>query len=340
MVEINKKIAVIGSAHPHVLQIASLARQAGFEIVGLYDEDQERCAVSAESLGTPAFADIDSLLSPKPGVALVGAVPNLRAELAARCAHAGVDALVDKPLALNLEDLADLKAVVARTGRRILVYYPYRGHPYLRAAKTAITGQRIGDLVCVETTGPHCLGVHDRPDWHWRRACNGDILLDIAAHGFDICHWFAQADVVDVNARMGNFASPAHPEFRDFGHATLRFRNGVIGKIESDWLVPSGAAGVVETRFSFQGTRGRIDLRIGGTCSGTIRSAAGLETLTPEPGSMDSWTIDLLHAMCAGKPCDISQDSGWRASESALQASAAARLEESLLQYNAPKGKS
>lgn len=334
----NREIAVIGSAHPHVLQIASIAKEAGFEIVGLYDDDAKRCTANAASLNTTAFAELDSLLRLKPAVALVGAVPSSRALLAAKCARAGIDALVDKPLALNPEDLAQLQAVVAATRRRILAYYPYRGHPSLRAAKNAIENGRIGNLVCVETTGPHGLGVHERPDWHWSRAGNGDIFLDIGAHGFDICHWFAEAEVLDVNARMGNFAAGAHPEFRDYGISTLRFENGVIGKVEVDWLIPAGGAAPAETRFGFQAIRGRIDLWLGAECSGTITTAAGITPLTPEPGSMGLWTLNLLHALCAGTPCDISQEAVWRTSETSLRASAAARAEELLLKPITAKG--
>jgi len=323
----NRTIAVFGSAHPHVLQVASLAQQAGFEVVGLYDNDKSRRDENAGQLKVQAFENADALLGLKPSVALVGSVPGDRAAMASQCARAGVNVLVDKPLALNVEALNELKRIVAATGRRVIVYYPYRGHPYLRAARAAIARGDIGELVCVETTGPHCIGVHDRPAWHWERHNNGDLLIDIAAHGFDICHWFVDGQVVDVNARMGNFNAKAHPDFRDFGICTLRFSNGVIAKVEADWLVPS-AGGTAETRFGFQGTRGRIDIRLASDTSATIRNDKGVLALSPATGSMDDWTIGLLTALCSGDACDIDQDAVWRASETSLRASAAALAEE------------
>ena len=130
---------------------------------------------------------------------------------------------------------------------------------------------------------------------------------------------------------MGNFNATAHPEFRDFGTSTLRFTNGVIGKVEVDWLVPPEAAAFAETRFSFQATRGRIDLRLGRDCSGSILDVSGVHPLIPESGSIDAWTVDLLDRMCSGEPTDISQASVWQTSETSLRVSAAAWTEERTL---------
>lgn len=323
-------IAVVGAAHPHVLHLASLTEKIeGAKLVGLFDENPARRAEAARGLKTPAFDNAAELLAQKPDLVLIGAIPSLRAGLAEQSLAAGCNTLIDKPLALDRMSLERVKAAQRKSGKPAIVFYPVRGLPLVAAAKQAVQSGRIGRLVRILASGPHWLkSMHPRPDWHWKRATNGDLLLDIGSHYFDLCCWLTGSAPIDIAARMGNYSVPEHPEFRDFGCSDMRFADGTLAYIDVDWLVVPNASTSADTRIWIQGTKGKIDLFMGQQSSGQVWTDSYFEPLPPAQTTLEQWTLQLMSDVMRGQPCAIGQEDVWRASEVSLSASAAARAEE------------
>lgn len=323
-------IAVLGAAHPHVIHLASEARKIECAtLIGIYDDDPDVRASVASELDMPAFDRLADLLALRPDLVLIGAVPSQRVELAERAMAGGASALIDKPLALDRESLDRLRAAQERYRRPAIAFYPLRGHPLIVAAKRAVDDGRVGRLVRILGSGPHRLASMDpRPDWHWKRSANGDVLIDIGSHYFDLCCWLTGQEPSDLTARFGNFANPEHPEFRDFGCAQMRFPDGTLAYVEVDWLIGREASTSADARIWIQGTRGKIDLHFGPTSTGRIWTGGYFEPLSPAEPSSEQWTIDLMRNLLLNRPHAIPQEEVWRASEVSLRASEAARAEE------------
>lgn len=321
------KAVILGTAHPHIFGIAASAKKvAGLELAGVYDEDATRRAASAQKLGVPAIDTLEQALSLGAKVALIGAVPSGRAALAAAASRAGAAVLVDKPLAVTFDALEKVKQAVASGGKPVIVYYPYRGHAQVLAARAALKAGRIGKLVRVFSSGPHKLNAPNRPDWHWSRQHNGSLLIDIGSHHVDLCCWLAEGDPNYIAAVQGNFSQPGHPEFRDFGQAQLRFPNGVLAHVEVDWLNPVSMKYFGDTRVWLQGTEGKIELRMGDEVSATIwtPTAAAQPLDVSAYQSVDHWDEQLIRDLMEGNPTSITQDEVWRASKVTLLADASA----------------
>ena len=313
-------IAVLGTAHPHVVQVAQeIHGIPGAKLIGVYDEDPARLKESAGQLKTPAFSDLDKLLVLRPKVALVGAVPCDRAMLAERALRAGTSVLVDKPLALSDDHLEKVKRAARETGKRAMVLYPYRGHPLVRAARRALMEGRIGKLVRVFAAGPHKVNASIRPAWFWHPDQNGGIFEDIGSHHIDICCWMANQSPTWVSAIEGNFDQPNHPQFRDFGQALMRFDSGVMAHVEVDWLNPTSMRNFGDTRFWLLGTKGKIELRLGDENYGHIWTdkVAG-EVLAGEGPDMGQWTNQLIENLLNDRPVEIEQEEIWRTSAATL----------------------
>lgn len=319
-------IAVLGTAHPHVMQVALEAHHVpGAKLIGVYDEDSARRKAAAEQLNVSAFSDLQALLALKPKLALVGSVPNDRAKLTEKALRGGAAVLVDKPLALNHDDLAMVRRAAEETGRRVIVLYPYRGHPLTRAARRAVMEGRIGKLVRIFAAGPHKVNASIRSDWFWHPRTNGGIFVDIGSHHVDFCCWISGQSPTWVSAREGNFAQPNHPDFRDFGHALLRFESGALAHVEVDWLNPVSMKNFGDTRFWIAGTTGKIEVRLGDEVSGQIwTDKAAAEPLAGEGPDMGVWTNQLVENLLADRPVEIAQDEVWRTSAATLMVQKAA----------------
>ena len=321
----SAKVVVLGTDHPHVFGMANTVQHArGAELAGVYAMDAAQRAEAAEKLGVPALETVEDALAHKPTLVLIGAVPAHRAELARQAMEAGANALVDKPLALYEEDLPSLRETAQRTGRRTIVFYPYRGDGYVLAAKKLLEEGRIGKLVRVFAAGPHKLRPETRPAWHWTRAGNGGALIDLGSHHADFCCWIAGEAPHWLSATHDNFSQPAHVEFQDFAQAQLRFPSGVLGHLEVDWLNPASMQHFGDTRFWLQGTAGKIELRLGDEKSAYLWTddIAG-EPIAPDPAG-EGWDERLIADLAFDRPCAVEQEDVWRTSEVTLRAFASA----------------
>jgi len=110
--------------------------------------------------------------------------------------------------------------------------------------------------------GPHRLSKPSRPAWFWERAKYGGILCDIGSHQFEqFLHYSVATDATVANAAVGNFANADHPEFEDFGEASLVGDNGTSNYIRVDWFTPDGLRTWGDGRTVILGTKGYIELR-------------------------------------------------------------------------------
>ena len=316
------KAVLLGAAHSIAFKMSRAAHSSSrVELVGVYDENTVLRDAASEGLEVPGFRSLDEALGTGPSVALVGSVPAQRAELARRALEAGAAVLIDNPSVLTHEALDGLMTAVERSGRSVVTYQPARGEPLMLAARSAFDAGRIGDLVRVFANGPHKISVGKRKAWHWTRAGNGGILIDIGGHGFDTCCWFADADPETISAVHANTCWPRHPEFQDFGQARIRFSNGVLANIEVDWLTADSMKTYGDARLWLQGTKGKIEVTMGDQVSAKIWTdeAAGADLDLPTSKG-DAWTVHLIEDLAAGHDCAILQHEVWRPARAALLA--------------------
>ncbi len=211
----------------------------------------------------PRVSDCDDLLlDPDIDLILTAAVPSERAALAIRAMENGKDVMVDKPGCTTLEQLADIRACVARTGRIWSVDFSERFEvPAVAKAAELVQGGAIGRVVQTVGLGPHRLNRPTRPDWFFRRESYGGILCDIGSHQIDQFLFFTQSDDAEiVSSTVGNFANPEDPGLEDFGEIVLRGENG-HGYIRVDWYTPDALPNWGDGRLTILGTEGYIELR-------------------------------------------------------------------------------
>mgnify|MGYP006313207763 FL=1 len=112
----------------------------------------------------------------------------------------GANALSEKPLVLWPEEIARLKELEARTGRRVYTVLQLRVHPSLLALKERL-GQEKGakDVVLTYVTGR---GKWYGKSWKVDEAKSGGLATNISMHFFDLLAWlFGRALHGEVHAR-------------------------------------------------------------------------------------------------------------------------------------------
>jgi predicted dehydrogenase len=152
---------------------------------------------------------------------------------------------------------------VSETGRIFAVYYAERLHSEaaVRAGQLVRDGA-IGRVVQVIGLGPHRLNASSRPAWFWDPQQYGGILVDIGSHQIEqFLHYSGARAARVLHSKVANYQCKEHPDFQDFGDATLAADNGATFYFRVDWFTPAGLGAWGDGRTIILGTEGYLELR-------------------------------------------------------------------------------
>ncbi|WP_431915653.1 Gfo/Idh/MocA family protein [Micromonospora wenchangensis] len=153
------------------------------ELVGVWGRNPDRTAALAARHGVPAFDDVDALLDACDAVA-VALPPDVQAGIAVRAATAGRHLLLDKPLALSLDEADRVVAAARSAGVASVVFFTQRFHPNVDGFLTATAAAggwqhaRVTQFASIYAAGSPYGGSR------WRREQGA--LWDIGPHALSI----------------------------------------------------------------------------------------------------------------------------------------------------------
>ena len=202
----------IGNMGWHHARVLSLIKDA--ELVGVADPDQARGSLATEQFGCRWFASYEAMLPEVDAVCI--AVPTLlhhRVGLA--CLEAGVDVLIEKPIAASQEEAADLIRAAEAAGRLLQVGHIERFNPAFRELVKVTANEEVVVLEARRHS--------PNPD----RANDVSVVLDLMIHDIDLVLELAGAPVVRLAAAGGRSADGPI----DYVNATLGFANGVVASL-------------------------------------------------------------------------------------------------------------
>jgi|SRR3954466_3112837 predicted dehydrogenase len=258
------RFAVIGINHNHIFGQVDALLNAGAEFVSFFAPEDELALPFADRYPQARrVSDKRRILEDK-GIALVvsAGINSDRAPLGVEVMLHGKDYMTDKPGATSLEQLADIRAVQAETGRIYSICYSehFQTRSTVKAGELIQAGA-IGQVINTVGLGPHRLNAPSRPAWFFDRARTGGILTDIASHQFEQFLFFTGAtDARVLSATVANRANRQYPGLQDFGDATLQAAEAT-GYIRVDWFTPDGLPTWGDGRIVILGTEGTIELR-------------------------------------------------------------------------------
>ncbi|KAH8891144.1 oxidoreductase domain-containing protein [Thozetella sp. PMI_491] len=258
------RFSVIGINHDHIYGQVDCLMNAGAEFAGYYAaEDDLSDEFSRKYPGVPRVEDADALLGDSSIHLIVSAaVPDNRARIAISAMKAGKDAMVDKPGAVTLEELQEVRRIQAETGRIFSILYSehFENRATVKAGELVASGA-IGKVVSIAGFGPHRLRAATRAEWFFQRERYGGILVDIASHQCEQFLFFTGSESAEIlSATVANRAHKDQPGLQDVGNIHLATAEAT-GYIQVDWFTPNGLPSWGDGRLFITGTDGTIELR-------------------------------------------------------------------------------
>lgn len=196
------------------------------ELVAICEVDEGTRHRLAQQYGLQAsFEHYQDLVAHDAVDAVLVATPTqFHAQVGVAALEAGKHVLIEKPLALGLDEIDEMEAAAKRSKKTAMVAMNSRWHRLSRAARDIITSGAIGTpgLLRSAFTDDYRL-VNEPQPWMLQHHNAGCILVEQAVHHFDLWQFLLGCDVVDIYARM---KSPSTASERAAVTATME--NGVI----------------------------------------------------------------------------------------------------------------
>ena len=178
-------------------------------LVGVYDSDSIRGAKVASELGTAACESLDALLARVEAVTV--AVPtSAHAEVGIRALERGVPVLMEKPLAVTVEEADRLIAAARRKRVQLQVGHIERYNRALRAAEQYLDGPRYIESLRLASFQP--------------RGTDVAVVLDLMIHDLDLVLHLTGSEATEVRASGLPVLSP----HLDIANARVEFANGAV----------------------------------------------------------------------------------------------------------------
>jgi predicted dehydrogenase len=205
--------------------LPALGRVPGAAVVAVVDRDPARAARVADKFAiTQRFSDVRALLDAgPPDIVGVLTPPGDHAHVALAALDAGCYVLVEKPVALSLDDADALVAAERRHPGRAVMGLHMRWHRLIQRADAAIRAGAVGTPESIRGVWSSPRRDEGIPDWKRRRRTGGGALVEIGVHVFDLWRFLSRAEVTEV------FATSRHGARDDESAAvTATLENGMI----------------------------------------------------------------------------------------------------------------
>ena len=198
------KVGIIGCGYAtEELHLPALRSLAQAQILALTDIDCRRLDTVADRFNIEhRYTDFRAMLD-NPDIELIGicSPPQFHVEMAMAGLEAGKHVLIEKPLALDLDETDRLVACAARSHRKAMVGFNLRFHSQARMAREIIQQGALGPIEFIRTVSSSGYRFEPNyPEYRKHRELGGGVLIELAVHHFDLWRFLLGSEINEVTA--------------------------------------------------------------------------------------------------------------------------------------------
>jgi len=200
-------VGALGSRHARLY--ASLPQA---ELIGVADTDLVRARSIGQKYGVPATADYRELMSRVRAASVT--VPTVaHRQVAVDLMEAGIDVLVEKPMAASAEEAGEMLALAQERNIVLGVGHTERYNPAVEAVIEYCRDPRFIEVHRLASFSPRSLDI--------------DVVLDLMIHDLDVVASLVRSEVRQVEA----IGVAVLTERADIANARLRFESGCVANL-------------------------------------------------------------------------------------------------------------
>ena len=143
-------------------------------------------------------------------------------------AEAGKHIVIEKPVAITLEDMRKQQQAVKKAGVKTLVGFVLHWNPLLMTIDRLITQGVLGNIFMVEVDYMHRIWTTAEQKWYGSKDKSGTAILTGGCHAIDALRWFARSEAKQVCAYQVKTENPI--EYPGTISVNVEFEDGKIGR--------------------------------------------------------------------------------------------------------------
>ncbi|HTR47595.1 MAG TPA: Gfo/Idh/MocA family oxidoreductase [Verrucomicrobiae bacterium] len=207
------RVAVVGAGEFGKNHVRVWKELEGVELAGILDANAGRAQQLAGEFGTKVIPDLEALTRERFDAVSVAVPTKDHARVGCRLLEAGLDVLVEKPMAASLAEADELIDAAKRGGRVLQVGHVERFNSAVVAAQKIVSRPMFFEV--------HRLGIFTP------RSLDVDVVYDVMIHDLDILLSLVNAPVVDLKA----VGIPVITDKVDIAHARVEFATGAVANV-------------------------------------------------------------------------------------------------------------
>lgn len=266
------KYALIGCGRIAINHMKAAVNN-NLEIVAVCDVIEDACKSILEKSevkdkdAVKIYSDYKELMEKEsPELVSIATESGSHAEIALYFIDKGVNCIIEKPMAMNIDDADKIIKLAEEKGVKVSACHQNRFNVAIQELRKAVEEGRFGRLShgSINVRWNRNKDYYTQAPWRGTWAQDGGTLMNQCIHGIDLLRWML-GDEVDTVYGVTRQQFHDYLEAEDLGVAVLQFKNGALGTVEGTTNVyPKN---LEETLYVF-GEKGTV--KIGGTSTNNI----------------------------------------------------------------------
>ena len=234
---LSLKYAIIGCGRISPNHIAA-ALENNLEIIALCDIDESKMDTTFQNFKLPAaikrYTDYNEMLkNEKPELIAICTESGKHGKIALDCIEAGANLIIEKPIALSLEEADMIIAKANEKNIKVSACHQNRFNKSVQKIREAVEGDRFGRLMhgTAHIRWNRGEDYYTQAPWRGTWEQDGGALMNQCIHNIDLLRWMMGDEIIEVVGMTDNLIH-GFIDAEDLGMALVKFANGSYGIIE------------------------------------------------------------------------------------------------------------
>ena len=214
------------------------AKKNGLEIVAICDVEianmRDKKLKFDLSDTVRQYTDFEEMLEKEhPELVAITTESGKHAEIALKCMDYGCNLIIEKPIALSIDDADQIIMKANQLHLKVCVSHQNRFNKSIQKVREAVEKNRFGRMFYGTAHIRWCRDreYYDRARWRGTWEQDGGALMNQCIHNIDLLRWMMGDEIEEV-VGMTDRLNHSYIEAEDFGIALIKFKTGAYGIIE------------------------------------------------------------------------------------------------------------
>lgn len=180
------------------------------------------------------YSDYEEMLEKeRPELVAIATESGEHAKIALRCMEFGCNLIIEKPIALSIEDADAIIQKAKECKVKVCACHQNRFNKAVQKIREALEKERFGKLLygTAHIRWARDREYYDRAKWRGTWEQDGGALMNQCIHDIDLLRWMMGDEIIEV-VGMTDRLKHDYIEAEDLGIALVRFANGSYGIVE------------------------------------------------------------------------------------------------------------